>query len=81
MTSRAPRARTPATAGSCSAIRLRSTAGASPPDDVDRLRAHADDAGYLSERADGEFIAENLARDPDAKVLSIARLAVDRFGR
>jgi hypothetical protein len=48
--------------------------------DFERLAKHADSDGYLSTNAVGEFVAENLAGDPDSKCLPIGRLAVDLFG-
>lgn len=48
--------------------------------DFERLASYADANGYLSANAIGEFISENLARDPDSKCLPIWRLAVDLFG-
>ena len=47
--------------------------------DFDRLAAKAKN-GYLDEKAVGEYIAENLMRDPDSKVLPVGRLALDLFG-
>ena len=48
--------------------------------DFARLAAHADADGRLSEAAVGRFIAENIARDPDARVLPLGRIAVDLAG-
>ena len=42
-----------------------------------RLAAHADERGRLSIDAVGDFIAENLARDGEARVLPIAELVRD----
>jgi hypothetical protein len=48
--------------------------------DFARLAGHADAAGRLTTQAIGAFIAENLARDPNSKVLPLGRLAGDLFG-
>jgi hypothetical protein len=48
--------------------------------DFDRLARHADAQGRLTEEAVGQFIAENLSRDRDAKIFPIGRLAGDLFG-
>jgi hypothetical protein len=55
-------------------------AGRFSADDFERLAKHADANGRISTQAIGEFIAENLARDPNSKVLPIGRLAGDLFG-
>lgn len=55
-------------------------AGRFSADAFARLAKHADAKGRLSTQAIGAFIAENLARDPDAKVLPMGRLASDLFG-
>lgn len=47
--------------------------------DFARLAKHADKNGQLSEEAIGDFIAENLVRDPNSKVLPIGDLAGDLF--
>jgi len=49
-------------------------------EDFERLANRADTSGRLSTKAVGEFIAENLARDPNSRVLPIKRLAIDLFG-
>ena len=43
----------------------------------DRLAGHADSSGRLSIDAVGDFIAENLKRDPDAQVLPFLKLIRD----
>jgi len=55
-------------------------AGRFSQEDFARLAHHANADGRLSVEAVGRFVAENLARDPDAKVFPIARLAADLFG-
>ena len=55
-------------------------AGRFSRDDFDRLASHADADGRLGMEAVGEFIAENLARDPEARVLPVAGLAGGLFG-
>ena len=55
-------------------------AGRFSRDDFDRLAGHADADGRLGMEAVGEFIAENLARDPEARVLPVAGLAGGLFG-
>jgi hypothetical protein len=56
-------------------------AGRFSADDFERLAKHADANGRISTEAIGKFIAENLARDPNRKVLPIDRQAADLFGR
>ena len=48
--------------------------------DFARLARHAGVDGTLDERAVGRFIAENVGRDPEARVLPVGRLAVELFG-
>jgi hypothetical protein len=50
------------------------------PEDFDRLVRHADAEGRLDEEAVGRFIAENIARDPEARVFPVRRLVGDLFG-
>jgi hypothetical protein len=50
------------------------------PADFARLAGHADENGLLDTEAVGRFIAENLARDPAARILPLGRVARDLFG-
>lgn len=55
-------------------------AGRFSPEDFDRLAAHADARGKLTMEAVGAFVAENVARDPEAKVMPVGRQMVSLFG-
>ena len=46
----------------------------------ERLAGYANTEGLLTEEAVGRFIFENIARDPEASVLPVRRLAVDLLG-
>jgi len=48
--------------------------------DFARLAKHADDRGLLTVETVGAFIAENIERDPAAKVLPVSRWARTLFG-
>jgi hypothetical protein len=49
------------------------------PAQFDRLASHADKNGRLSIDAVGDFIAENLKRDPKAKVLPVSEFIRDKW--
>jgi hypothetical protein len=48
--------------------------------DFERLAAYANAEGRLTEAAVGRFIAENIARDAEARVLPVRRIAGDLLG-
>jgi len=48
--------------------------------DFERLAKHADPAGRLDEEAVGRFVAENITRDPAARVFPVGRLAKALLG-